>query len=102
MESKAKLFGHPIHPMLIPFPIGLFGMAVVFDLITLITGRETPGEAAHLMIAAGVVTGLVAAVFGAIDWPAIPSGTRAKRIGTTHGLGNVVIVVLFSFASLLL
>jgi len=36
MESKAKLLGHPIHPMLITFPFGLFGMAVVFDLIDVI------------------------------------------------------------------
>jgi uncharacterized membrane protein len=53
------------------------------------------------MIAAGIIAGLLAAVFGAIDWSAIPSGTRAKRVGTAHGLGNVLIVVVFSVAWLL-
>lgn len=101
MESRAKLFGHPIHPMLIPFPLGLLGMAVVFDLIALSTARDDLARAAHSMIAAGIITGLLAAVFGAIDWLAIPSGTRAKRIGAAHGLGNVVIVVLFAGAWLL-
>ena len=48
------------------------------------------------MIAAGVVTGLLAAPFGAIDWVAIPSGTRAKRIGAVHGIGNVIVVLLFA------
>jgi uncharacterized membrane protein len=48
------------------------------------------------MIAAGVVTGLLAAPFGAIDWFAIPNRTRAKRIGAIHGLGNVVVVLLFA------
>jgi uncharacterized membrane protein len=53
------------------------------------------------MIAAGVISGLIAAVFGAIDYFAIPRGTRAKRIGTMHGLGNVVVVVLFAASWLL-
>jgi uncharacterized membrane protein len=48
------------------------------------------------MIAAGVITGLVAAPFGAIDWLAIPAGTRAKRVGAMHGLGNVFVVLLFA------
>jgi uncharacterized membrane protein len=50
------------------------------------------------MIAAGISMGLVAALFGAIDWTAIPAGTRAKTIATIHGLGNVAIVVLFAIA----
>ena len=101
MESKAKLFGHPIHPMLIPFPLGLLGMAVVFDLIAAVNDSDDLARAADFMIAAGIITGLLAAVFGAIDWLAIPGGTRAKRVGAAHGLGNVVIVVLFAAAWLL-
>ena len=101
MESKAKLFGHPVHPMLTPFPLGLLGMAVVFDLIALGNDSDNLARAADFMIAAGIVTGLLAAVFGAIDLLAIPAGTRAKRVGTAHGLGNVVIVVLFAAAWLL-
>jgi uncharacterized membrane protein len=50
------------------------------------------------VIAAGIVTGLLAAVFGAIDWAEIQAGTRAKRVATTHGVGNVIIVVLFAIA----
>ena len=101
MESKAKLFGHPIHQMLIPFPLGLLGMAVIFDLIDAVADEPELARAAYYMIAAGIITGLLAAVFGAIDWAAIPSGTRAKRVATVHGLGNVVIVVAFAIAWLL-
>lgn len=101
MESKAKLFGHPIHPMLIPFPLGLLGMALVFDLIALVDDRQALARAADAMIIAGILTGLLAAVFGAIDWLAIPRGTRAKRVGIAHGLGNVGIVALFAVAWLL-
>jgi len=84
--------------MLIPFPLGLLGMAVIFELLAIFAGQESLGEAARPMIAAGIITGLLAAIFGAIDWAAIPSGTRAKSIATAHGLGNVIIVVLFAVA----
>jgi uncharacterized membrane protein len=47
------------------------------------------------MIAAGIIGGLLAAVFGFVDWLAIPSGTRAKTIGLLHGGGNVVVTLLF-------
>jgi uncharacterized membrane protein len=96
MESRAKLVGHAIHPMLIVFPLGLLGMAAIFDLIYLFTGNTGFPAAAYWMIPAGVVTGLLAAVFGAWDWLAIPDNTRAKGVGLWHGLGNVVVVVLFA------
>jgi uncharacterized membrane protein len=101
MESRAKFLGHPIHPMLIPFPLGLLATAVIFDIIQLITGKHMFSEVAHYMIAAGIIGGLVAAVFGLIDWLAIPAGTRAKSVGLLHGGGNVVVVVLFALSWLL-
>jgi uncharacterized membrane protein len=47
------------------------------------------------MIAAGIIGGLLAAVFGLIDYLGIPSGTRAARIGLLHGLTNLCVVILF-------
>ena len=96
MESRAKLFGHPIHQMLIVFPLGLLAMSVIFDVFAIGIGDGYWSEISFWMIAAGVITGLLAAPFGFIDWLAIPPGTRAKRIGAVHGLGNVFIVVLFA------
>lgn len=96
MESRAKLLGHPIHQMLIVFPLGLLGMAVIFDLLALGLGDGYWSEIAYWMIAAGVITGLIAAPFGFVDWLAIPSDTRAKRVGAAHGVGNVVVVLLFA------
>jgi uncharacterized membrane protein len=101
MESKAKLFGHPIHQMLIVFPLGLLGTSFVFDIIHLATGAGRWADVAFWMIASGIVGGLVAAVFGVIDSVAIQRGTRARRVGTWHGVGNVVVVALFAVSWLL-
>ena len=101
MESRAKLLGHPIHQMLIVFPLGLLAMAVIFDLLAITLANGYWSEIAYWMIAAGVVTGLLAAPFGLVDWYAIPSGTRAKRIGAVHGIGNVIVVAMFGLSWLM-
>ena len=101
MESRAKLAGHAIHPMLIVFPLGLLAPAVIFDIIYFFTGNAELVTFSYWAIAAGVVGGLLAAVFGFWDWLHIPGGTRAKTIGAWHGGGNVVIVALFIIAWLL-
>jgi uncharacterized membrane protein len=101
MESRVKLFGHPVHPVLIVFPIGLFATTVIFDILYLATGNEAFPTVSFYMIAAGVIGGLLAAIFGLIDWLALPNNSRAKSIGGWHGLGNVVIVVLFAISWLM-
>ena len=101
MESKVKLFGHPVHPMLIPFPVGLLSASVAFDVLYLITRNEAFGVVAFWTIAAGIVGGLAAAPFGLIDWAALPNRSRAKRVGGLHGAGNVAVLVLFGISLLL-
>ena len=96
MESKAKALGHPIHQMLIPFPFGLLATAVIFDIVHLLWGNPTMAAVSYWMIIAGIIGGLAAAPFGLIDYLAIPRGTRAKSVGLTHGLGNVVVLLLFA------
>jgi uncharacterized membrane protein len=98
MESRTKLFGHAVHPMLVVFPLGLLGTAVVFDVIRLATANGYWSEIAFWMMAAGILAGLIAAPFGALDWLAIPSGTRASRIGFLHGVGNVIVLALFALS----
>jgi uncharacterized membrane protein len=95
MHAKARLVGHAIHPMLIVFPLGLLATSVFFDIIRVAGGGPSFGVASFYMIAAGVLLGLLAAVFGLVDWLAIPAGTRARRLGAWHGIGNVVVVGLF-------
>jgi uncharacterized membrane protein len=101
MEARAKLFGHPIHQMLIVLPLGLFAAAVIFDVMNMITASNRWAETAFWCITIGVLGGLFAAVFGAVDWMGIPKGTRAKTVGAVHGVGNVVVVGLFIVSALL-
>ena len=96
MESRVKLFGHPVHPMLIVFPVGLFAAAVIFDILSMATGNPAFPTVSFYMIATGVLGGLLAAIFGFIDWLALPNNSRAKSIGGWHGLGNVVLTGLFA------
>jgi len=95
MESRAKLLGHPIHQMLIVFPVGLLATASVFDLVHVGTESTAMVSAAYWTLSAGLVGALLAAPFGTIDWLAIPPGTRAKRIGAMHGIGNVIVSLLY-------
>jgi uncharacterized membrane protein len=101
MESKVKIMGHPVHPMLIAFPLGLLAMAVIFDLIYLGTTVGYWSGIAYYLIAAGIIGGLVAAPFGLIDWLSIPRGTRAKSIGLFHGVGNLLALLIFALSWLI-
>ena len=98
MNRPVKLLGHPVHPMLIVLPAGLFIAAVTFDALAFATNTATLATVAYWNLAAGVVGGLIAAAFGLIDWFQIPAGTRAKRIGLMHGGTNVVVVAAFALA----
>jgi uncharacterized membrane protein len=100
MESHVKFLGHPVHPMLIVYPLGLLSAAVIFDLLYLATGNEQLAIFSFWGMLAGLVGGLAAALFGLIDWLSIRRGTRAKRIGLYHGLGNLVVVGLFALSFL--
>jgi uncharacterized membrane protein len=100
-ESRVKLLGHPIHPMLVVYPVGLLSAAVVFDVLYVATDREEFAVAAFWSTTGGILGGLAAAVFGLLDWLAVPRRTRAKRLGLWHGIGNVAVVGLFGVSWLL-
>lgn len=84
MESRAKLLGHPIHTMLVFFPLGLLATAAIFDIVFLVTRTAALSQSAYYLISAGIIGGLVASPF-VWDWFAIPAGTRAKSVGLLHG-----------------
>jgi uncharacterized membrane protein len=101
MESRIKLLGHPVHPMLITVPAGLFIVAAVLDIVDAFVAATWISTVTYWNIAIGIVAAVVAAIFGAADWTNIPRYTRAKKIGAIHGLGNLAAVSLFFVAIML-
>jgi uncharacterized membrane protein len=101
MNSRLKVAGHAVHPMLIPIPLGMFIGTLVFDLIYLITDDPQYATVSFFMIATAVVGGVLAIATGAVDYGGIPKGTRAKRVATVHAIGNDIVVALFAVSWLL-
>jgi uncharacterized membrane protein len=98
MKSKVTVAGHGLHPMLVAFPLGLLGISPLWDILRLVTDQTSWANVAFWTIVAGLVSAVVAAVPGIIDWLAIPGGTRAKRIGVWHMSANAVVMALFALS----
>ena len=101
MQAKARILGHPIHQILIVFPLGLLATSFFFDLAWLVRRNEQLAIVAWWLIFAGVAGGVVASIFGTIDWLAIPRGTRARRVGALHGGGMGIVALLYAASWLL-
>ena len=96
MSSRANIAGHPIHPMLVPLPIGLFLFSVVCDIGSLWNGTNTAWSTVALYtLGGGIVGALLAAVFGLIDLLSLEP-SPAKRIGIWHMVINLALVALFA------
>ncbi len=95
IESTAAVAGHPLHHMLVPFPIAFLAGAAVTDIAFARTSSAFWAEASYWLILAGLVTALVAAIPGLLDFFTIE---RARvRDGWLHFLGNGIVVVLAIF-----
>ena len=92
-RSTARLMGHPIHPMLIPFPIAFFIGAFIADLLYLKTGGDFWASAAFWLLAAGLVMAALAALAGFTDFLG-DSRIRALSDAWLHMLGNVAVVLI--------
>jgi uncharacterized membrane protein len=95
MASKASIMGHPIHPMLLPFPLALWVFSFICDVIYLLTADGIWELVAKVTLAGGIIGGVLAAVPGIIDWLAIQS-REIKRIANWHARLNVIALVIFA------
>lgn len=96
MRSKASIKGHPIHPILVAFPIAFFIGALAFDVLGWFFENDSFHITALYLVIAGLLSGLVAAVPGFIDFLfTVPPESSARRRAATHGLLNVAIMLLF-------
>ena len=102
MRSKAHFKGHPLHPILVSFPIAFFIGTLVFDVLAFVYDRDDFYTTAKCLEIAGIGFALLAAVPGIIDYFfVIPPKSSAKKRGATHGLINITMVIIFSVALLL-
>src|SRR5437763_168371 len=94
MRSRASIAGHPLHPMLVVFPIGLWVFSFVADLIYLNGSNSTWSAIAYYAMIGGVLGALAAAIPGAIDLFTVTRG-RVRTVGIFHMTLNLIIVALF-------
>jgi uncharacterized membrane protein len=95
MYSKVKIAGHPIHPMLVAFPVAFYTAATVGFISYSVNMNLFCFHVAVTANAAGVIMAVVAALPGFIDWLNIPKEKRAKKVGLNHMLCNVGALLLF-------
>lgn len=92
--TPARIGKHPIHPMLVVLPLGLWIAALVFDIIHAVSGNPLWRTLAFWNIAAGIIGALLAAVPGFVDYLDLQG--RARRIATFHMILNLGAVALFA------
>lgn len=95
MASPASIKKHPVHPMLVGFPIGLWVFALVCDMVRAATGSAVWHTVATYCIVGGIVGALAAAVPGLIDYFSIDEAAM-KRIANLHLTVNLAAVVIFA------
>ncbi len=91
-ESSVKFAGHPLHPAMVSFPLALTAMALIFDVLGLVTKRSHWRREARHALLAGTIGGLLAALAGMMDWLSLPVDRPAKSYGLIHGLGNLLLL----------
>jgi uncharacterized membrane protein len=98
-SSTARIAGHPIHPMLVPFPIAFFTLALVMDIAYWQSSNLTWKHFAEWLLLAGLVMGGLAAVAGAVDLLG-SRDVRSRGPVWPHAIGNAVVMLLAFLNSL--
>lgn len=96
MRSKARLAGHPLHPMLVMFPVALLPLLLLLDVAHLVFAGGPFWEIGFWIASLGVVTTLVAMVPGIVDMAHIPDATRAHRTGVYHAILGTLILFVYA------
>jgi len=95
MASRASIGGHPIHPMLIPFPIGLLVFSFVADLIYLWGSNPIWKDyIAFYTMLGGIIGAAAAAIPGLIDWATL-TDRATVRVANWHARVNIVTLLIF-------
>ena len=102
MKSKANFKGHPLHPILVSFPIAFFIGTLGFDVLGLVYTKNEFHNTAFYLEIAGIGFALLAAIPGIIDYVFIvPPKSSAKKRATKHALMNLFMLIIFGSALVL-
>ncbi|MDB4924444.1 DUF2231 domain-containing protein [Mucilaginibacter sp.] len=102
MKSKASIKGHPLHPILVTFPIAFFTGTLVFDVLGVLKGNTGYRQTGEFLELAGLITACIAAIPGLVDYfYTVPPVSSAKKRATQHGLINLLLVLIFIAAYVL-
>jgi uncharacterized membrane protein len=93
--------GHPLHPQLVEFPLGLLPFSFVMDVMHTITGKESYADAAYYTVVGGYLGGMAAGTAGAVDYLDIPAKSQSKKTANVHAGLNLSIMGLYSLNLLL-
>ncbi len=93
---KGKAMGHPVHIMLVHFPVAFFPMSAVLDLLSIIYSNSALSLFSFYSSSAGVILGTLAVIFGTIDLIKIPSKEKHFNIALIHGGLNFLWVIIFA------
>ena len=99
MKSRAHILSHPLHPILVSFPIAFFSGTLVFDVLALLYENERFQTTAFYLLIAGIAMALIAAVPGFIDYAfTVPPDSSARKRASKHAVLNLCMVALFAMA----
>lgn len=102
MRSKVHIKGHPLHPILVGFPIAFFVGAFLSDTVFVITDRVFFTEMAQYLVAGGILFTVIAAIPGVIDYfSVVPPESSAMKRATKHAILNFTMLFIFTIALLL-
>jgi uncharacterized membrane protein len=91
---RVTVAGHPLHPQLVGFPIGLIPFSFAMDCMYAATGDKHYARAAQYSLMGGAIGAVAAATAGVMDYLAIRNRTEEKKLATTHGLMNATILTI--------
>ena len=99
MRSKANIKSHPIHPILVCFPLAFYIGTLLFDSLAIIKDEVAFGLTGQYLHSAGIIAAVCAAIPGIIDYNyTVPPNSSAKKRAASHGILNTVVLLLFCIA----
>ncbi|HUQ49203.1 MAG TPA: DUF2231 domain-containing protein [Terriglobales bacterium] len=96
MRSHARIGSHPLHPILVSFPIALWTAALLADVVGVLFNHSLLWSAGFFATIGGIVGAVLAAGAGVIDlFKSVPPNSSARKRGITHGLLNTGVLITF-------